>query len=146
MENTIHLSGLKLSFEGRSNWKLLIYAAVVAALVRDHVVPRRGLAISLRKRLSIEMAHADVGELWLRYSDTDRLVHAERFHATAKRIAEKSVKILEKAPERGLDFELLQGMSFEEAQKFVMNWFQQLGIRSQEELFEVFGFARNRGA
>jgi hypothetical protein len=122
--------------------KLQDYAAVVTALIRDRVEPKRGLATSLRKRLSIEIAHSFAGKSWDDYDMQQRAILVEKCEATAKRLAEKSVAILKHASDRGLNLDLVLYLPPDGAQKQVLDWFRKLGITSQDSLFEVFGFAK----
>ncbi|WP_250482585.1 hypothetical protein [Caballeronia sp. GACF5] len=140
VDGTDNLSSLKIELARNADWKVQAYAAVVAALIRDNVVPKRGLAISLKSRLAVEIAHSFAGDEWAGYGAHQRAMLADKYEAIAKRIAEKSVAVYIQAPQRGLDFRAVVSGSLTEGQACVRDWLTRLGVTSQNTLFEVFGF------
>jgi hypothetical protein len=119
IDGTSNISSLKINFLMHSDWKVQAYAAVVATLIRDNVMPRRGLAVSLKKRLAVEIAHAFARDAWADYREEQKMALALKYEPAAKRIAEKSVAVLIQAPQRGLDFEAVRVGSLSEGQGHV---------------------------
>ena len=141
VDGTKNISSLKLSLARSPDWKVQVYAAVVAALIRDHVVPKHGLAVSLKKQLALQIARSLAGDAWSGYDDRQRMLLVDKYEAAAKRIAEKSVAVFTQARERGLDFRSVSAGSLIDGQERVREWLERLGVTTQDSLFAVFGFS-----
>lgn len=147
---------------GANKAKVYAYAAVIAFVLRDGKSNEKGFTQTLRRNLAREIAISRAGgiDAWEALAEETRDEAKARADATAKRYAEKSIKLAAIAAEKGLE---LAGVLEATAQKrgagknavtisaeqiaseHVYGWLTAAGVDDQESLTAFAGMATAGG-
>lgn len=143
---------------GANRAKVFAYAAVVAFVLRDGKANEKGFTQTLRRNLAREIAIARVGDItqWENLPEETRDAMKDKADATAKRYAEKSVRLAAIAAEKGLELAgVLEAQPMgkgakaktaeQVASEHVFAWLTANGVDDQESLTAFAGMATAGG-
>ncbi|MGO4302240.1 hypothetical protein [Cupriavidus sp. RAF12] len=143
---------------GANRAKVFAYSAVIAFVLRDGKANEKGFTQTLRRNLAREIAIARVGgvDAWESLPEETRDAMKDRADATAKRYAEKSIRVAAIAAEKGLELAgVLEAQAMgkgakaksaeQVASEHVFAWLNTNGVDDQESLTAFAGMATAGG-